>query len=86
MRKAMPDKMFCNAEQSRISMLRTWVLDNQVTEIEMTEAQFWNLVQLQPPAEKPWVTFMGRQILVPDMPEGPQRNLGLFDKSGPGTI
>jgi hypothetical protein len=86
MRKALPEKMFINAEQSRTSMLRDWVLANKVTEIEMTETQFWNLVQLQPPAEKPWVTFMGRQILVPDMPEGPQRNLGLFDKRGPGAI
>ena len=58
MRKALPPKMFSDAEQSRIGMLRGWVLDHQVTEIEMTEIQFWNLVQLQPPAEKPWVTFM----------------------------
>lgn len=86
MRKALPDKMFINAEQSRTSMLRDWVLANKVTEIEMTEVQFWNLVLLQPPSEKPWTTFMGRQILVPDMPEGPQRNLGLFDKRSPGAI
>ena len=86
MRKALPPKMFSDAEQSRIGMLRGWVLDHQVTEIEMTEIQFWNLVQLQPPAEKPWVTFMGRPIIVPNMPEGPQRVLGLVDKSGAGVI
>jgi hypothetical protein len=37
---------------------------------------------VQPLAEKPWATFMGRPINVPDMREGSQRNLGLFDKRG----
>jgi len=31
MRKALPEKMFADPEQSRLTMLRTWVLDNQVT-------------------------------------------------------
>ena len=35
MRKALPDQLFTNPENSRLTMLRTWVLDNQVTEIEM---------------------------------------------------
>ena len=51
MRKALPGKMFADAEQSRLSMLRNWVLDNAVTEIEMNEKQFWNFAQLQPVAE-----------------------------------
>jgi len=58
MRIALPEKMFTDAEQSRLSTLRNWVLDNEVTEIEMNERQFWNFVQLQPLAEKPWVTFI----------------------------
>lgn len=86
MRKALPDKMFTDPEQSRLSALRGWVLEQKVTEIEMSEAQFWNFAQLQPPSEKPWVTFMGRPIMVPSMPEGAQKNLGLFDKRGPGVI
>lgn len=86
MRKALPDTMFTDPERSRLSMLRTWVLDNAVTEIEMKELQFWNFAQLQPPAEKPWATFMGRMICVPDMPVEAQKNLGIFDKRSPGTI
>ena len=66
--------------------LRNWVLDHQVTEIEMTERQFWNFVQLQPVAEKPWATYMGRALRVPDMPEEAQNRLGIFDKAGPGSI
>ena len=38
----------------------------------MNERQFWNFAGLQPLAEKPWVTFMGRQVRVPDMPGGPR--------------
>ena len=34
----------------------------------MSEQQFWNFAQLQPVAEKPWPTFMGRMIRVADMP------------------
>ena len=58
MRKALPEKMFNDPEQSRLTMLRTWVLDQEVTEIEMSERQFWNFAQLQPIAEKPWTSFM----------------------------
>ena len=86
MRKALPDMMFSDPERSRLTMLRTWVLDNAVTEIEMKELQFWNFAQLQPLAEKPWATFMGRMICVPDMPVEAQKNLGIFDKRSPGTI
>jgi hypothetical protein len=86
MRKTLPDKMFFDAEQSRFSILRTWVLDNQVTEIEMSERQFWNFAGLQPVAEKPWITFMGRLVRVPNMPESAQRCLGIYDKLGPGSI
>jgi hypothetical protein len=86
MRKALPDTMFGDPERSRLTMLRTWVLDNAVTEIEMKELQFWNFAQLQPLAEKPWATFMGRVISVPDMPVEAQKNLGIFDKRGPGVI
>lgn len=78
MRKAIPAKMFSDAEQSRLAMLRAWVLDNDVTEIDMTERQFWNFAGLQPVAELPWTTFMGRQIGVPDMPETAQRRLGIY--------
>jgi hypothetical protein len=86
MRKSLPDTMFCDAERSRLTMLRTWVLDNAVTEIEMNEKQFWNFAQLQPVAEKPWVTFMGRIICVSDMPVAAQKDLGIFDTRNPAAI
>jgi hypothetical protein len=86
MRKALPNSMFTDPERSRLSMLRTWVLENAVTEIEMKEQQFWNFAQLQPIAEKPWTTFMGRMISVPDMPVEAQKHLGIFDKRIPGAI
>ncbi len=82
MRKALPEKMFSDTEQARLSTLRNWILDNKVTEIVMSEKQFWNFVQLQPVAEIPWTTFMGRLIGVPDMPEPAQRRLGIFQPSG----
>ena len=82
MRKSLPPKMFAEADQARLSTLRSWVLDNEVTEIDMTERQFWNFAGLQPIAETPWTTFMGRQIGVPDMPEPAQRRLGIFRPSG----
>lgn len=62
MRKALPERMFSDPEQSRLVVLRNWILDLEVTEIEMSERQFWNFAQLQPVAEKPWITFMGRPI------------------------
>ena len=86
MRKALPDMMFTDPERSRLSMLRSWVLDHAVTEIEMKEQQFWNFAQLQPVAEKPWTTFMGRMINVPDMPIEAQKYLGIFDKRVAGSI
>jgi hypothetical protein len=85
-RKILPDTMFTNPEQSRLTMLRSWVLDHEVSEIEMTERQFWNFAQLQPVAEKPWTTFMGRVLYVPDMPIEAQKQLGIFDKRNPGAI
>ena len=63
-------------DQSRLSLLRNWVLDNAVTEIDMSEKQFWNFAQLQPVAEKPWITFMGRTIRVTDLPEAARLSLG----------
>ena len=87
MKKVLPETMFGDNDQPRLSTLRNWVLDHKVTEIEMSERQFWNFAQLQPVAEKPWVTFMGRNVRVPSMPEGAQRQLGIFDiKNGPGAI
>jgi hypothetical protein len=86
MKKALPVTMFNDPERSRLSMLRTLVLENAVTEIEMKEQQFWNFAQLQPIAEKPWVTFMGRMICVPDMPVEAQKFLGIFDRRNPGAI
>ena len=86
MRKALPERMFMDVEQSRLPLLRNWVLDNEVTEIEMNERQFWNFVQLQPIAEKPWVTFMGRSLSVPNMPEDAQKCLGLVDRRRAGII
>jgi hypothetical protein len=85
-RKSLPDTMFTDPERSRLTMLRTWVLDNEVTEIEMKERQFWNFAQLQPTAEKPWTTFMGRIVSVPDMPIEAQKYLGIFDTRRPGAI
>ena len=38
MKKAVPEKMF-NDDQSRLTTLRNWVLENEVTEIEMSERQ-----------------------------------------------
>jgi hypothetical protein len=86
MKKPLPEAMFNDAEKSRLTMLRAWVLDNDVTEIEMKERQFWNFAHLQPLAEKPWTTFMGRAISVPDMPLGAQKHLGVFDKRTLGAI
>ena len=86
MKKALPEKMFVDAEQARLSTLRNWVLDNDVTEIQMSERQFWNFVQLQPVAEKPWGTFMGRLLRVPNMPEDAQRCIGIHDPDRPGAI
>ena len=86
MRKILPTKMFVDLEQSRLSTLRSWVLDNAVSEIEMNERQFWTFAQLQPPAEKPWITFMGRVIVVPNMPDEAQKFLGIIDKQRPGAI
>jgi hypothetical protein len=86
MKKSIPDAMFAERDQVRLSMLQSWVLDHGVTEIVMTERQFWKFVSAQPLAEKPWATFMGRVICVPDMPEDSQKHLGLFDKRQPGQI
>ena len=86
MRKAIPAAMFGETEQPRITTLRNWVLEQDVTEIEMSERQFWNFALLQPVAEKPWVTFMGRPLRVPKMPEEAQKCLGIHDKAGPGAI
>jgi hypothetical protein len=86
MRKSLPESMFTNPEQSRLTTLRNWVLDHEVTQIDMKERQFWVFAGLQPLAEKPWTTYMGRPIFVPDMPIDAQRCLGVFDKQGPGTI
>ncbi len=79
MKKAIPESMFSDRDQGRLTALNSWVLDNSVTEIVMKERQFWNFAFLQPLAEKPWTTFMGRPVYVPDMPEHAQRCLGLFD-------
>ena len=86
MKMPLPETMFIDREQIQLSALSTWVLDHGVTEIVMTERQFWKFATAQPPAEKPWTTFMGRSISVPDMPESSQKHLGLFDKRGPGHI
>jgi hypothetical protein len=86
MMKSLPDGMFRNLEQSRLSVLRAWVLENGVTEIEMKEQQFRNFAQLQPLAEKPWTTFMGRMIRVAHMPVDAQKQLGIFDSRNPGAI
>ena len=86
MKKSIPETMFADREQVRLSALSNWVLDQGVTEIVMTEKQFWKFVTAQPLAEKPWTTFMGRVLSIPDMPEGSQKHLGLFDKRGPGQI
>jgi hypothetical protein len=87
MRKTLPETMFAeNDQQPRLTTLRNWVLDHDVTEIEMSERQFWNFALLQPLAEKPWVTFMGRALRVPAMPEDAQKRLGIYDKVGPGAI
>jgi hypothetical protein len=85
MKKTLPEKMFVDA-QSRIGVLRDWVLNESVTEIEMNERQFWNFVALQPISEKPWVTFMGRPLRVSDMPEGAQKCLGIHDPHRPRAI
>ena len=86
MKKALPATMFATEDQSRLTKFRDWVLDYDVTEIEMSERQFWNFAQLQPTAEKPWITFMGRRIRVPNMPEESQKYLGILDTSRPGLI
>ncbi len=86
MRKTIPESMFAGKDSARLTLLQDWVLQHAVTEIEMTERQFWNFVSVQPLAEKPWTTFMGRMLHVSDMPTESQKCLGLFDKRTPGTI
>ena len=86
MRKALPEKMFGESEQPRLTMLRDWVLAHEVTEIEMSERQFWKFAELQPLAEKPWTTFMGRPVRVSNMPEDAQKQLGIYDRRIPGVI
>jgi hypothetical protein len=87
MRKALPETMFSDKDQQpRLTVLRSWVLEHDVTVIEMSERQFWNFAQLQPVAEKPWVTFMGRRLRVPAMPADAQKYLGIDDKAGPGAM
>ena len=86
MKKALPTGMLADADQARLSVVRNWVLEQHVTEIEMTERQFWVFAQLQPTAEKPWTTFMGRPLRVPEMPSNAQTCLGISDKTGPGAI
>ncbi len=86
MRKALPVTMFGDNDQARLTSLRNWVLDHKVTEIEMSERQFWKFAELQPVAEKPWVSFMGRALRVPTMPEGAQKTLGIFDNAAPAAI
>jgi len=77
MMKLLPEGMFMDPDQTRFGILRSWVLDNAVTEISMNERQFWNFVHLQPVSEKPWTTYMGRAITVRDMPGEVQKRLGL---------
>ena len=79
MMKNLPEGMFNDPDQSRFGILRNWILENEVTEIGMNEIQFWNFVHLQPVAEKPWTSFMGRTITVRDMPHDVQKRLGLPD-------
>jgi hypothetical protein len=86
MRKAIPTTMFAGKEAARLTVLQNWVLDNAVTEIEMNERQFWNFVSVQPIAEKPWTSYMGRLLHVSDMPLDSQKCLGIFDKRTPGNI
>jgi hypothetical protein len=86
MRKAIPETMFTGREQPRLSVFQNWVIENAVTEIEMSERQFWSFVSVQPLAEKPWTSYMGRLIHVVDMPEESQKCLGLFDKRTAGNI
>jgi len=42
MKKALPSGTLA----ARFSLVRNWVLDHHVTEIEMTERQFWIFAQL----------------------------------------
>jgi hypothetical protein len=78
--------MFTDGEPVRLIALQNWVLDHGVTEIVMTERQFWAFASALPLAERPWTTYMGRPIIVPDMPEASQKHLGIVDKRQPGQI
>ena len=78
--------MFGETDQPRLTALRNWVLENEVTEIEMSERQFLEFRAASADAEKPWVTFMGRQLRVPNMPADAQKRLGIDDKAAPGAI
>jgi hypothetical protein len=53
MKKSIPDTMFTDREQVRLSSFSNWILEHGVTEIVMTERQFWKFVTVQPLAEKP---------------------------------
>ena len=43
MRKTIPATMFAARDQARLGLLQDWVLQNAVTEIEMSERQFLEL-------------------------------------------
>jgi hypothetical protein len=86
MRRVLPEDMFAASGQATLRGLRDWILSREVTELEMTEKQFWVFASLQPAAEKPWASFMGRSIRVPDMPESVQKQLGVFDAARVGVI
>jgi len=77
--------MFGETDQPRLTTLRNWVLENKVTEIEMSERQFWNFAQLQPISEKPWATFTGRQLHVPNMPADARKRLRIDHKESSGA-
>jgi hypothetical protein len=85
MRKTIPETMFAGREPPRLSILQSWVIANGVTEIEMNERQFWSFASVQPLAEKPWATYMGRPLHVSDMPAEAQKCLGLFDTRDAAT-
>jgi hypothetical protein len=77
-RKILPDTMFVDAERTRLTMLRTWVLDNDIAESR------WRTFSRSPRGRGRH--SLGRVICVPDMPVEAQRHLGNFDKRNPDAI
>ena len=78
MRIALPEKMFTDAEQSRLSTLRL-TLPNHTAQSAGSLPRLRSLFRASG-------GDMGRVLRVPNMPEIAQKQLGICDNRQPGAI